>query len=353
MGDFSVKSILGDGNDENGDGKHCVANEILAYMHRSAMSRTPEEIINECADKYAPEDILVAKTYLQNEHGDKIKGVDVRAYNEIFKTRIDSKCRKALTANLQDIMAAFEILDGIQCDISALSDVEVPLEISNNVESTTLESRVAQLEMKFSLIDSLNGENEKLRSDNSKLHNESAMQKIVIEELMAKVASLEAEVVALKQCDDKNGLTRWKTIDDGLNSPSHETEETPKDEGATNDVTSANRHAKQANTRISGNLRHQRNLKVTQASSMMAAQAAAMGLPADSATAIGNFTASTVAKSLSFAQVAAVLRSDTSKSRSEEYPPLPRLGQPPPWASPSHRSTNAQAMPKIVSSPPI
>ena len=59
----------------------------------------------------------------------------------------------------------------------------------------------------------------------------------------------------------------------------------------------------------------------------MAAQAAAMGLPADSATAIGNFTASTVVKSLSFAKVAAVPNSDTRKS--EEYPPLPRFGQPP------------------------
>ena len=69
MGDFS-KSISGVGNDENGDGKHCVANEILAYMHRSAMSRTPEEIVNECAEKYAPEDILGAKIYLLNEYGD-------------------------------------------------------------------------------------------------------------------------------------------------------------------------------------------------------------------------------------------------------------------------------------------
>ena len=105
------------------------------------------------------------------------------------------------------------------------------------------------------------------------------MQKIDIEDLMdrvaiikgelehanAKAASLEAEIEALKQCTDKNGLTRWKTIDNGLNLPSHEPGEAPKDEGAINDVTSANRHAKQANTRISGNLRHQRNLKVTQA----------------------------------------------------------------------------------------
>ena len=110
---------------------------------------------------------------------------------------------------------AFVVLDGIQCDGSALNDVEDSLVVSDNVESATLESRVAQLEMKFSLIDSLNEEKEKLRSDNSKLHNENAMQKMVIDDLMAKVASLEAEVVALKRCDDENGLTKLKTTNEG------------------------------------------------------------------------------------------------------------------------------------------
>ena len=53
----------------------------------------------------------------------------------------------------------------------------------------------------------------------------------------------------------------------------------------------------------------------------MAAQAAAMGLPTESATAIGNFAASTVAKSFSIAQAAAVHRSDTSTPTSEQFPP--------------------------------
>ena len=309
--------------------KESFANEILAYMHRSAGTRTPEEIVNECAEKYAPEDVLDAKAYLLNKHGGEIKGADAKVHGEIFRKRIDSHGRKAIIANLHDILVAFVVLDGIQCDGSALNDVEDSLVVSDNVESATLESRVAQLEMKFSLIDSLNAEKEKLRSDNSKLHNENAMQKIAIDDLMAKVASLEAEVVALKRCNDENGLTRWKTINGGLNSVSHGPGETPKDEGVTNDTTTASKHAKQASTRISGNLKHQRNLRVTHASSMMAAQAAAMGMPADNATAIGNFAASTVAKSLSFAQVAAVPRSDTSKSRNDEYPPLPRRGRRP------------------------
>ena len=63
---------------------------------------------------------------------------------------------------------------------------------------------------------------------------------------------------------------------------------------------------------------------------MMAAQAAAMGLPTGSASAIGNFAASTVAKSLSFAQAAAVPRPDTSTSNSDQNPLLPRIGQPHP-----------------------
>ena len=132
-----------------------------------------------------------------------------------------------------------------------------------------------------------------------------------------------AENETLKQCSDKNGLTKWKTLMNGLNSPSHEPEEAPKGDGAIDDVTSTIKHAKQTNTRISGNLKHQRNLQVSQASSMMAAQAAAMGLPTESATAIGNFAASTVAKSLSFAQAAAVPRYKTSMSNSEQFPPLP------------------------------
>ena len=75
---------------------------------------------------------------------------------------MDSHGRRAFIANLHDIMTAYDILDAIQCDISALSVVKTPLKVSNNVESTTLESRVAQLEMKFSLIDALNEENVKL-----------------------------------------------------------------------------------------------------------------------------------------------------------------------------------------------
>ena len=151
--DFS-KSISGVGNDENGEGKHCVANEILAYMHRSAMSRTPEEIVSECAEKHKPEDIIGAKQYLLNEYGDKIKEYDEKIHGELGKKRIDSQGRKAIIANLHDIMTAFDILKEIQCDISALSDVRDPL-----VEycETMIESRVAQLEMKFSCIDSLNG----------------------------------------------------------------------------------------------------------------------------------------------------------------------------------------------------
>ena len=88
-----------------------------------------------------------------------------------------------------------------------------------------------------------------------------------------------------------------------------------KGDGAIVDVTSTIKHAKQTNTRITENLKHQRNLQASQASSLMAAQAAAMGLPAESATAIGNFAASTVAKSFSFAQAAAVHRSDTSANQ--------------------------------------
>ena len=29
---------------ENGDGLHCVVNEVLAYMHRSAVTREHEEV---------------------------------------------------------------------------------------------------------------------------------------------------------------------------------------------------------------------------------------------------------------------------------------------------------------------
>ena len=150
-----------------------------------------------------------------------------------------------------------------------------------------------------------------------------------------KVKLLEAEVKALKDYDDKKDSPSHGpdetpkdegAIKDVTRANRHEPGETPKDEGAISNVTRTNRHAKQANSKISGNLRHQRNLKVTQTSSMMAAQAAAMGLPTGSASAIGNFAASTVAKSLSFAKVAAVPRPDTSTSNGVQNPLLPQIG---------------------------
>ena len=211
-----------------------IENEILAYIHKNAMARSPEEIINECAEKYTPKDILDAKTCLLNVYGNKIKETNTKIHEELCKKRIDSHGRKAFIANLHDIMTAYETLDGIQCDISAIIDVKTPLKVSNNAESTTLETRVAQLEKKFSLIESLNGENAKLRDDNVRqireiqdLKDHVALIKGELEHAYAKVDSLVAENVALKQCSDENGLTKWKTLMNGLNSPSHEPEETP------------------------------------------------------------------------------------------------------------------------------
>ena len=123
----------------------------------------------------------------------------------------------------------FDILEKVKCDISTLSDVRDPLE---EYFKPTIESRVANLEMKFTCIDSLNEENAKLRNKNDELSDENARQKIEIRELEDRVADLadnleqlaeqaddkvkllEAEIMALKDCDDKD-------------SPSHESGETP------------------------------------------------------------------------------------------------------------------------------
>ena len=238
---------------ENGEGQQCVINEILAFMHRRAEieeSGTDKrsEIVKECTEKYDHEDILGAKQYLLKEYGEKVKEYDGKTYGEISKTRIDSHGRKAITANLHDILTIFDILEKVKCDISTLSDVRDPLE---EYCKTTIESRVANLEMKFSYIDSLNGENAKLRNKNDVLSVENAKQKVEIQELEVsvtnltdeleqlaeqalqaedKVKLLEAEVKALKDCDDKK------------DSPSHVPGEAPKDEDAINDVAKANRH---------------------------------------------------------------------------------------------------------------
>ena len=229
-------------------------------------------------------------------------------------------------------MTVFDILEKVKCDISTLSDVRDPLE---EYFKPTIESRVANLEMKFTYIDSLNEENAKLRNKIDSLNEENAKLRIENDVLSDEVRNLSDEVEQLAeqaiQAEDKVKLLEAevkavKDRDDNKDPPSQEPGETPKDEGATNDVARTNRHTKQANSKVSGNLRHQRNLKATQASSMMAAQAAAMGLPTGSASAIGNFAASTVAKSISFAQVAAV----PSTSNSGQNPLLPRAGQPHP-----------------------
>ena len=321
---------------ENGEGQQCVINEILAFMHRRAEIEGSDldkrsEIVKECTEKYEHEDILGAKQYLLKEYGEKLKECDGRAYVEINKTRIASHGRQAIVANLHDILTVFYILEKAKCDISTLSDVRDPLE---EHFKPTIESRVANLEIKFNCIDSLNEENAKLRIENDILKEEvqeleasvarlsdeaeQLAEQLAVRELQAenKVKLLEAEMKALKDCDDKK------------DSPSHESGETPKDVGATNDATRTNRHTKQANAKASGNIRHQRNLKATQASSMLAAQAAAIGLPTDSASAIGNFAASAVAKSISFAKVAAVPRPDTSTYNGNQNPMIPQIGQP-------------------------
>ena len=60
---------------ENGEGQHCVVNEILAYIHRRVVADwhftgkqeeimstgKREEIVSECAEKYEHRDILGAK----------------------------------------------------------------------------------------------------------------------------------------------------------------------------------------------------------------------------------------------------------------------------------------------------
>ena len=131
--------------------------EILSFIHKIASVKTKEEVIDECVKKYTPEDILDAKTRILVVYGNKIKETDTRIHEEICKNRIDSQGRKAFMANLNDIMTAYETLDGIQCDIVAINGEIMPLKVSNSAESKsiTLETRVAELEEKFSLIESL------------------------------------------------------------------------------------------------------------------------------------------------------------------------------------------------------
>ena len=126
----------------------------------------------------------------------------------------------AMVGNLQDIKyiikfvgTDYETLDVIQCDTGAINDVKTPLKVSNNAESNaesnTLETRVAQLEKKFSLIESLNGENAKLRDDNVRqireiqdLKDHVALIKGELECAYAKVDTLVAENETLKQCSN-------------------------------------------------------------------------------------------------------------------------------------------------------
>ena len=79
---------------------------------------------------------------------------------------------------------------------------------------------------------------------------------------------------------------------------------------------------------------------------MMAAQAVAMGIPPESATAIGNYAASTVAKSISFAQATTGHRSDTSATTNEQFPSLPCPG--PGWQIKRKRPRLSQARPYKV-----
>ena len=79
---------------------------------------------------------------------------------------------------------------------------------------------------------------------------------------------------------------------------------------------------------------------------MMAAQAVAMGIPPESTTAIGNYAASTVAKSISFAQATIGHRSDTSATTNVQFPSLPCPG--PGWQIKRKRPRLSQARPYKV-----
>ena len=141
-------------------------------------------------------------------------------------------------------MAAYEALDGMQCDYDAISVAKSHLKVCSDVESAILEDRVAQLENKFTLIDSLGADIAKLRDKNAKLSNENAelvtqiqeskynmdMIRNDLDQAYIKVKSLMEENKALKQSNDEKGLTRSDTVTNmtnDLDTPSHETEETP------------------------------------------------------------------------------------------------------------------------------
>ena len=151
----------------------------------------------------------------------------------------------------------------------------------------------------------------------------------------AKVESLVAENSALQHGIGENDISL----------PSHEPESAPptspsspppsevldeeEGDGANDDVIITNVQAEQNNPRMTSNLKHQRNIQATHASSSMAAQAVAMGFPPESAAAIGNFAAKTVVKSFSFAQAATATRAGTSAPTNEPFPPLLHPGQTP------------------------
>ena len=70
--------------------------KMLTYVHENAKARSPEEIINECAERYTPEDILDAKTCLLSVFGNRIKEKNAKFHEELCKKCKDSHLRKSL-----------------------------------------------------------------------------------------------------------------------------------------------------------------------------------------------------------------------------------------------------------------
>ena len=332
-----------------------IENDVLAFIHRNLHGYDHEEVVNICIGLFNnDDDIIEAKACLTKVYGDKIKEINSKLFACLVKDRRDGKTRPEKVAHVRDIISVFQALDGTQCKINivAKDTKKVPLIKDIGMSSampSLIEKRLTEMEAKFEGFETRFVENEQLKIDHvnmkehiTKLNKNMDEMKRNLTDAHATIVVLEAENKRLtnelisKNVSGDTAPSRpssSSSLSSSSSSPNVDVAENNDDVAANNETegeieqdpaASAVRHTNQHpfHMKLSARQKHERNIQVTQASSMIAAQGTALGISPEKAAALANFAGHHFAKSFSQAVGPARPSSDQTLG-SNGYPSLP------------------------------
>ena len=346
-----------------------IENNVLAFIHRNLHGFNHEDVVNHCIGLFKnPQDIAEAKASLTKVYGAKILEIDSKLHSQISKTRREGGRPKEV-ANIWDIISILLALDGnqIKSNIIAKDTDKAPLLTDMTMASSTssLIEKITQLESKFAGFEAKFVENEQLKSKYSEMNEHIKNLNSRMEDMNKKLTDAHATIVVLEEENRRLALELTSRNDTGVvtarrpsssassssssssddDDDSDDSSETviqspPSTEGAVgalDDAAAADQNTNQHPLHVQLNARqkHHRNIHVTQQATLIAAQAASMGITPLNAANIGNIAAKDIAQTytrrtdisdgnhLSYSQVTgAGLVND--QTRNNGYPSLPK-----------------------------